>query len=320
MRKRRVLISLLLTLLILFGFYYFIDFKPFLKALTSIRPEYLLVVAGIQFSTYFVRAFRFELILGKKGLPSLFSIASIHFFLNKVLPARAGELSLPILFNKFLEVPYKKGIGALVLFRLLDVVSVMALFSFSLLFVHIDAIDPVILFLAAFLILVSIALFWVRLGFLTGLTLKLIRKIKPGKYEKFKSKAEEFVTQLLRYKKNRTLAFFVQTILVSILTWTLSYLSFFFVIRAFNLDFSVIEVIFATTLANFSLLIPVSVVGSFGTFEAGWAIGFLLLGMKLDMAVSIGLFTNIFTLLLNGLFALAGYFYLSVFKQVNTTT
>ena len=65
------------------------------------------------------------------------------------------------------------------------------------------------------------------------------------------------------------------------------------------------------------MLIPISAIGGFGTFEAGWSIGFVLLGMPLDTAVSIGLFTNIFGLIVSGAFASFGYFYLMNPLQYN---
>ncbi len=61
--------------------------------------------------------------------------------------------------------------------------------------------------------------------------------------------------------------------------------------------------------------IPVSVFGGFGTFEAGWSVGFVLLGIQLETAVSIGLFTNVFGLLISGAMATFGYFYLMVTKR-----
>jgi len=58
------------------------------------------------------------------------------------------------------------------------------------------------------------------------------------------------------------------------------------------------------------MLLPVSAIGGFGTFEAGWSFGFVLLGMTLDSALPIGFFTNIFGLIVSAALATFGYFFL----------
>ena len=70
------------------------------------------------------------------------------------------------------------------------------------------------------------------------------------------------------------------------------------------------QVVFASTISNFTFILPISAFGSLGTFEAGWTIGFILLGLSKDMALPIGLFTNLFGILVNGCLAIIGYIYL----------
>jgi len=319
MKVRKIIFSVSITVVIFLCFYLFVDFEPFFKALKNVKIGLLGAVLVVQFLTYISRAIRFELILEIRAIKKLFSISSIHFFLNKVLPARTGEISLPILFNKYLDVQYKKGIGALIFFRILDLFSVVILFSLSLFFVKSSYLNSHLMFIIALLIIIGIVFFWIKLKLLTTLLLRLIQKIKTSKYEKYKLKIEKFVYQVHKYKESHGLSFIIKINLITLLTWLLTYVSFYFIIKAFSFHYSFIEVIFATTLVNFSMMIPIGAIGNFGIFEAGWAAGFFLIGMTLDMSISVGLFANVFTLIVNGLFALIGSQFLTYYKRSKTT-
>lgn len=315
MKSRKLIISILLSGLFLFLIFYFIDFDTFFISLKQVNISYLYLVVFMQVLIYLVRAARFEMILQQKGLLIYSSISSIHFLLNKVLPARAGELSMPILFNRYLNISYKKGIGALLIFRFFDLISVVFLLAMSLFFVRIEELNHYLLILFAAIIITLQVFFWVYLKLFIKLLEIILKRIKTKKIEKHKEKLFEYFQQIIIYKESRTSGFLIKLTIISILTWFLTYLIFFFIISSFNLDYSIMQVIFATSLANFSMLIPISAVGGFGTFEAGWAVGFVLLGMPLDMALPIGLFTNIFGLIMTAIIASFGYIYLLFYSQ-----
>jgi uncharacterized protein (TIRG00374 family) len=309
-KSRKLIISIVLTGLILFFIFYFIDFDTFVASLKKVRISYLFLVFLVQLLIYLARAARFEIILQRKGLLIYFSISSVHFFLNKVLPARTGELSMPILFNRYLNISYKKGIGALFIFRFLDLISVVFLLAISLFFVRIEELNHYLLIMFAAIIITLQILFWIKLKLFINLLERILKRIKIKKIEKHKEKLFEYFQQIITYKESRTSGFLLKLILISLFTWLLTYLGYFLIISSFNLDYSIMQVIFATSLANFTFLIPISAIGGFGTFEAGWAVGFVLLGMPMEMAVPVGLFTNVFGLIMTGIIASIGYIYL----------
>jgi len=70
----------------------------------------------------------------------------------------------------------------------------------------------------------------------------------------------------------------------------------------FHLPFS--KVVIGSVFANFSNLLPVSGVGGFGTMEAGWAVGFTLLGINRNDAIATGIVVNLFIFLCTVGFAL----------------
>jgi len=217
---------------------------------------------------------------------------------------------MPILFNKYLDVSYKKGTSALVLFRFLDLLSVLLLLAISLVFIKIEKLNQLLLITIVLAIIVLQVLLWMNFKWFIGLLEKVINMIKLKKIEKHKDNLQVYFKELILYRESKTGDFFIKIMLVSILNWFLIYLTFYFIVLSFHLQFSIVQVIFATSLANFSMLIPISAIGGFGTFETGWSVGFVLLGMPLETAISIGLFTNIFVLIISGIFASFGYVFL----------
>lgn len=310
-RYKKILFSVCSTALLLFLIFYFIDFSAFLDSLKDVEPIYLAMGVLCQIFIYILRAKRFEFILNIKGLKRLFSISTVHFFLNKVLPARTGELSLPLLFKKFSNVSLTDGFGALLFFRFLDLFSVISLFSISLIFVDTEHLNsPLVIFISA-AVLLAMLLFWSKLTASIGITRAIVARVQWNKLERIRAKIEKLLDHILLYKQTKNSAFLAGVLALSIANWLLTYLFFFSIILAFHLDYNFIQVIFASTISNFTFILPISTVGSFGTFEAGWAIGFMLLGMTVEMAVPIGLFTNVFGMIINGVLASIGYFYLT---------
>ncbi len=246
---------------------------------------------------------------------TLTSISSIHSFLNKMLPFRAGEASLPFLFKRHYSITYSEGIGALVFFRYLDLCSVILLLSISSFNIKTDTFNTITLGMTLMLIFIVLIVIWIKLNSFLELFSKLFRKVKGKKFERVRSKMIFYTENIIYFKKSLSYrrVFFIA--LSSIGAWLLTYLLFYSLVLSFSLDYSILEVIFASSIANFSMLIPISAMGSLGTFEAGWVLGFVLIGMKVDVALPIGLFANIFGMILLSFLALAGYIYLRVKYQ-----
>jgi uncharacterized protein (TIRG00374 family) len=231
------------------------------------------------------------------------------------LPARTGELSLPILFKKFTNITLTDAFGALLLFRFMDLFSVLTLFVISLIFVDVESLNSPLVIAVSAAVMLAMLLFWSKLTLSIEISKSLVTRINYKKLDKIKAKIEKLLDHILVYKQTKKSTFLTSVLALSIANWLLTYLCFYSIILAFHLDYSFIEVVFASTISNFTFILPISTLGSFGTFEAGWAIGFMLLGMTMEMAVPIGLFTNVFGMIINGVLASIGYFYLTSTRQ-----
>ena len=69
--------------------------------------------------------------------------------------------------------------------------------------------------------------------------------------------------------------------------------------------------------------LPVSGIGSFGALEAGWALGFVLVGLETPIAVATAFGFSIVTLVYAALFGLVGWIWLGALsrqRRVNNET
>ena len=305
----RIIFSVLLLLLIIIVMIKFIDFQFFFKKIKSVNIFFLFLSFLSLSISYYFRVLRFKLILNEKKGVVLFSISGIHYFLNKILPARTGEITLPLLFKKHLDIEYSKGISALLLFRILDVFAMLILFLFSLFFIDIIKNINLLIVISVFLILLIMFL-WGFLNFFSNLLIKITGKISIRSIKDRKEKIENFLYKIKDYKKAKNNMFYLKTGIVSLLSWILVYFYYYFVIMSFELDHSFSETVFASSISNFTFILPINSAGNIGPFEAAWTYGFYLLGEIKDVSLPIGLFANIFATFITSFFALFGYIYL----------
>lgn len=142
-RVRTVLIFLL-TLGLLAFFLRNADVSAVWAETRRARPLLLLGAVIITALTYVLRAFRWQYLLAPLG-PTHFAIAFratvIGFAASFLLPARAGEVIRPYLLARREGLPATAAFATIILERLLDLVTVLALFALFVLTVNPDTLS-----------------------------------------------------------------------------------------------------------------------------------------------------------------------------------
>jgi uncharacterized membrane protein YbhN (UPF0104 family) len=100
----------------------------------------------------------------------------------------------------------------------------------------------------------------------------------------------------------RTPRLYVQMVLTSLGVWLFTYLWFACFLEAVGYHAALPLVIFGSTFAVLTKAIPLASVGGFGTHEAGWALGFSLIGFDLQAAILSGFAVNVLTLAASAVF------------------
>ncbi len=131
LRVRTVLI-LLLTVGLLWFFLRNADMAQVWAEMRRARPGLLLAAVLVTGLTYALRALRWQYVLaplGKTHYANAFRATVIGFAATFLLPARAGEVIRPLILARREGLPATATFATIVLERLMDMVTVLALFA-----------------------------------------------------------------------------------------------------------------------------------------------------------------------------------------------
>lgn len=290
--------AVLVTGLLFWYFYQTIEFGEVAQAFRMVRLPWMGLAVLAYCMTYPLRAFRIYYLTRTQegcGFLQVQKICCRHQFYGRILPFKAGELSLVYLLKKE-GISLGAGSTVLLLIRLFDVTMILLSFFFCNFFVR-TRVFPAGLLIAA---LVLVCLVFVGVLFLarhTGFVQKLPKKLRPvaGKICNVLSASVATPKDLIVLG------------LVSLGLWALVYLSMHSVVLAFAQEVSFCETVVASFLASVAAFLPVNGIGGFGVTETGWTLGFTLLGLDRTMALSTGVASNTMSFCVICLFGLLSY-------------
>lgn len=281
-----------------------------IEALIARANYWLLSVPPTLALMYLVRAWAFRLLAPETPLSTMWSIMTLHNFLLRVLPMRTGELSYAFLVRRAGGVDLGGSLIGLLLIRLLDATVIIVIFAGTLL---LDrslyrgdvsfglavagggvAIGLVLVLALRPLLAAGVATLSVLLRFL-GLRQ---RPKVAGALERL----ERSVDTYARY----SLGFVLAQACLAAVVWLLNFVMVYQILLGFGVETTFARAVLGSTAATVSSLLPVGGIGSFGALEAGWVIGFSLVGFERGVAVASAFGYSLFTFVLMGLFALLG--------------
>lgn len=219
----------------------------------------------------------------------IFKALAIGYMVNNLLPAKVGELARMEYLKR------KKGtgrsflLGTIFMERILDVLLVLLIFAFSLvfsqegrnIFLHNKWIFLLILLLVALSIFVMLR---------PGNIIRLL-KFLP---EKIRLTIEKIVcsfTESILFVTNRTL--FYRVILYSVLIWVLTLLTSFLILQGLHVFLPFYGYFFVVAVGVLGLIIP-STSGGIGVFHAIATAALVLLGVSPDKALAYAIIAHAF--------------------------
>jgi len=287
----------LISLIVIAVFFYFLleygVFSKLKEIVLSLRPEYLILSLLFYLSTYIFRALRFSVMFPNISVPELSAVMGVHTFFNNVLPFRSGEASFPIILKKLFGIDVAISSVALLLVRVLDVLSLSLLFSVSAFIVATQKRELLLIPLLTSLTLLGVLF----------IGTKLLKKLK----DKFFIVGNIFSFIQGFISLSNLLLLFV----FSLFTWLFKFFSFFFILKAGGVELSFFQTVFSSTFGELTSILPVHSVGGFGTYEAGLTGGFALLGIKTDQALTVAFYFHLVLLLMSVVLASLGWVFLS---------
>ena len=158
--KKKVIAGLLLSALLVYLSIRGIHLRDVADGFRTFRYGYLPAILAVMLLMQLLRSIRWGLILNpleKIDQLSLFSVTSVGFLAIIAVPARLGELARPYLITKKSRIKMSAALGTIVVERVLDSLTVLAIAVFVLFFTPLPTwlIRSSVLFLLLTLALVS---------------------------------------------------------------------------------------------------------------------------------------------------------------------
>ncbi len=264
--KLKWVLTLLATLLGIGLVAYFLPFGEIAKALKQISPLHLAAGLSLYGVSYLLRAFRWKYYYPKAPFRGLFFTTAVNTFLNNLLPARLGELSIFALLRRY-DPDFKTTLGKFLKVRLLDGFALLTLFVLSLVAVKTNPLIGILLSLAVY-----------PLGVSFSKLLKVSEKIPSLDWE------------LLPF-------------LLSVGAMLSKLLAVYIVLENLGLDFFRFTVGFLG--GEVSTIMPIHSVAGIGSYETSFSLALkLFLGESFKEGFAVGFLSHAFLLLGSTLFGL----------------
>lgn len=224
------------------------------------------------------------------------------------VPARAGELALPVLLRRVAGSGVATGIGVLLVARMLDVAALGAWGVAAIAAVGRLG-TPALLAPAVLLVLAPLAL----PPTLAALDRLATRTLAP------RARHRRWAHRIRRVRRATAVATahrgrFAGACAASVAMWGCLWLLAWFLLTGMAVDWPLHEVVAGSAVASLSNLLPFNLTGNLGTLEAGWTAAFVALGRPLEVAAATGIAAHLWALLFTALLGLLGWLSLPTAK------
>ena len=313
----RVLASLALAALLLaaLAWYGGVSADDLAAALARLEPGTYAAALGVHAGIYVLRAVRFRLLLPPADRPPLghvLAVSSAHNLAAYVLPAKTGEASLVVYLKALCGVPGAAGLASLVTSRLLDLATLAGAVGLASLGLAAAAapgarpwagpVGATLLGSALALGLLCLRSAWIPAG--VGGAARLARLDRSAWGARAIARTGDVALALREAGRGGRL---VAAALVSLPLWLGVFVFYALLARGLGLDVGLAQAVLGSGLAIAANLLPVNGLAGFGTQEAGWVVGFGLLGVEHDLALSTGLGAHLVQLANVVLMGVAGH-------------
>lgn len=308
MKQLKVVGSIIVTLIFLVYIFLKMDWSSLFLILDEINFIWFTAASLIYFICYILRSIRVKILIEnpKVSFSQLLCVNILHYFFNRIYPARLGDFSLIYLLKKELNVKTISGTNIFVFIKLYDLlVSILLLaISYSTLYKF------NILTFWMWVTFSVVFLFSLKPSVLTGLLSRILSRITNGSsrwkiVKKVNIELESLINQSKKCESNDLRMYLF---VLSLAIWILLFLFFYLLFLSIGKYFGLWDTLFATTLSNFSWILPINGVGGFGTMEVSMAYAFSLRGFSFSNVLIYALYINVTILVLSTLFAIVPYF------------
>jgi uncharacterized protein (TIRG00374 family) len=292
---KRLILSISITIIIIFVLFTQISLGDLYTLLKSIDPLWAILGSAGYLLAILFRALRYRGLIHSKEIPlsELFRVSVFYNLSLMVLPSKLGELSYPYLLNRISGMNMTEGLASLIASRIYDFFTLLMVFLFAsigfqrffrinfLLVILLACVLTGLILLVFFYMDNLLRLFSAVLGRISNWTGPKHRKPFQWSQTKINEMAEDFCA----IQAKRT---YLSVTLTSLISWIMVFWMFYAFLRGFGIDISFLKVVFGSTVAVIANALPISGLGNWGLLEAGWAAGFMIVGLSKGKAIATG--------------------------------
>jgi uncharacterized membrane protein YbhN (UPF0104 family) len=278
-----------------------------MNSLNTLHPLPLVASLAIYILINVLRGYRFILLGADLSWMDSFSMASVYTALLRVMPFRSGELSLGLMLKRTGKGGFGQGVIAVLMLRVIDVVLVMILSAVSLSTylklkqsVRIAVIAVLTSLLIGFLFFVSTPVARAANRFVSTRNAKAlwIRAIKAG------------IAMLELSLRSRILL-----LASSSLIWGLIVVWFYLLMIGTGIGINTADGFTVSMLGIVGSMLPLTLIGSFGPMEGGFALGLAAVGFTPEVAASLSVIISTFTFAQNWIVAIPAWLWVLTFAS-----
>nr|WP_210022940.1 MULTISPECIES: lysylphosphatidylglycerol synthase transmembrane domain-containing protein [unclassified Paenibacillus] len=283
-----------------------VNWSVFYSLILDINISFLVLGVMVYIGNYILRAVRLKVLLQNKNIKviNLLGINFIHNFYNRILPARLGDFTLIYLLKKYSKESINSSVNIFILIKIYDLLISMFLLAISYTVLYkINIIGWGIWLLTLLILVLSL-----KPSSILSLIQIVISKYTEWNYiDRFNSKLVSLIHDAKQLEINKIRLYLFLT---SLGIWFLIAVLFYILLLSINQNFGIWDTLFATTLANFSWVLPINGIGGFGTMEVSMAYAFSMRGHLFNEVLVSALYINVIVFILSTLFVVIPYYML----------
>jgi uncharacterized protein (TIRG00374 family) len=277
----------------------------------STESGLLALAAATSVAFLFARGLRL-LLLVERGLltwPRATLVAAAAQAAALFVPARTGELALPLLLARTTGRSFTAGVGTLLAARALDLAT-LGIWSGAAVLAVRGFREPLAIVVSLALFLPSLLLpFTVAMADRFAVRCFGSRGMRGRRWALRVRRVRRELDELLRRPLRLSAA-----VVISVVMWGLQWAVAWILLVAMGHRWPPATVVAGSAAAAVANLLPFNLVGNLGTLEAGWTAAFTALGVPLQVAAATGVAAHLWGLIFAALFGLLAWAALAVWS------
>lgn len=286
--KKKLIIGMAVSALFIWLSMKDIDFHSVVQEFRSISYGYLIPVLLCLLLIQVLRSYRWGLLLSpfeKVGAFDLFAVTSVGFLAVVAIPARLGELARPYLITGKSSIRMAAALGTVVVERLFDILTVLAIFFGVLIFTPLPPwlMKASVLFLALTL---AVLLFMLLTIFKREKALSILMPLLQRLPERFHHRLEDLLHHFIdgiAILSEGKMIFYV--IVLSLLIWFVDVIAIYLLFLSFGFHLPVAAAFVVMVILIIGITMPTAP-GFIGNWHFSCILGLSLFGVPKADALS----------------------------------